>query len=308
MAQWDDDGRKDLLLGTAEGRLLLLFNEGSNNEPVFNAGVFLQVGPPGGKTDIDVVSRSAPCIVDWNNDGRRDLLVGAGDGQLRLFLNEGEDFAPDYRETVILPDAYGSLVVPFGSSSPVVADWDGDGRKDIISGHTAGHLIFYKNVGSDMAPEFDRGYEVESVSVIFDLVGIGRTRPCLCDWTGDGRLDLLVGSMYSKLHLIEGEEIIPDALPDFMAAASLDAPWPQPARGSARLSFSLAGPAELDLSVFDMRGRRVARLAAGPFGSGPQERRWDGRDERGREMPAGLYIVRLEVAGQVLTRKLLLLR
>jgi hypothetical protein len=46
------------------------------------------------------------------------------------------------------------------------------------------------------------------------------------------------------------------------------------------------------LAVFDAAGRRV-RSFSGPFAVSPV---WDGRDESGREVPAGIYLVRAETA------------
>ena len=43
--------------------------------------------------------------------------------------------------------------------SPTIFDWDGDGARDLICGqYEYGYIRFYRNVGSDTAPEFS-GYE-----------------------------------------------------------------------------------------------------------------------------------------------------
>ena len=47
----------------------------SDDAPVFDAGSFLQVGPPGSKVDIDIGSRATPVVVDWNDDGLLDLVL-----------------------------------------------------------------------------------------------------------------------------------------------------------------------------------------------------------------------------------------
>ena len=73
---------------------------------------------------------------------------------------------------------------------------------------------------------------------------------------------------------------------------------PNPARGPCRINFDLptAGPVTID--VFDVAGRRVARLAnQKPFEAGSRSVSWDLGDRRGRRVPAGLYLVRV-VAGR----------
>ncbi len=84
----------------------------------------------------------------------------------------------------------------------------------------------------------------------------------------------------------------------------LAAPWPNPARGSATLRFTLPGTGVASLAVYDVSGRLVRSLARGPFGAGPHVLRWDGRDAAGRVAPAGLYFVRLNAAGEMRTARL----
>lgn len=73
---------------------------------------------------------------------------------------------------------------------------------------------------------------------------------------------------------------------------------PNPVRGACRIHFDLptSGPATVD--VFDVAGRRVARVAdKQPFEVGPQSVPWDLDDRHGRRVHAGLYFVRV-VAGR----------
>jgi hypothetical protein len=53
---------------------------------------------------IDVeIGHLVPCACDWNNDGRKDLVVGQfKDGAIRLYLNEGTDAAPVFGEFSLL--------------------------------------------------------------------------------------------------------------------------------------------------------------------------------------------------------------
>ena len=49
----------------------------------------------GGKPIDTEIGHAAPLVIDWNGDGKRDLLVGQfGQGILWIFLNEGTDAAP----------------------------------------------------------------------------------------------------------------------------------------------------------------------------------------------------------------------
>jgi len=77
------------------------------------------------------------------------------------------------------------------------------------------------------------------------------------------------------------------------------------ASGPARLQFSLPRDAAIDLSVFDLQGRRLRRLAAGRHGAGSHAIDWDGRDRAGQTLAAGVYFVRLKAQGSLRSLKLI---
>jgi hypothetical protein len=98
----------------------------------------------------------------------------------------------------------GDLVVPFQRSSPEFLDLDGDGKRDLLTGNTNGELLFYSNAGTAVGPNFSGYSLVKSAGVPIDLPGSPRSRPFVCDWTGDGLLDVLIGAGDGKVHLYQG--------------------------------------------------------------------------------------------------------
>lgn len=77
------------------------------------------------------------------------------------------------------------------------------------------------------------------------------------------------------------------------AATRLAAPYPNPFRGDAALRFDLARPGEVTLEVYDVLGARVRTLANGTWAAGRHSLSWDGRDDDGRAVSPGMYLVRL---------------
>ncbi len=191
-------------MGQADGKVSLFLNIGTDAEPTFDGGTFLQVGLTGSKTDIDVGYRATLAVVDWNNDGKKDLLAGATDAKIRIYLNEGADHAPDFRSVQFAQNYGADLSVPPSRSSPVVADLDGDGKKDLLTGNYYGQLLFYRNTGTDAVPSFSGYSSVESDGAPIDLSGSPRSRPSVCDWTDDGVPDVLIGAGDGKVHLYPG--------------------------------------------------------------------------------------------------------
>ncbi len=201
---WDDDGRKDLLVGQIDGTVRLYSNIATDAAPLFDAGVFLQVGPSGAKGDIQLSARATPSVVDWNDDGRKDLLVGGLDGQIRVLLNEGTDAAPDFLDWIVVGDGSAPLIVPTLRSSPDFVDVTGDSLLDLLVGNSEGQLLLYPNTGAPGSPEF-AGYSlVEAAGVPIDLPDSPRSRPFIADFNCDGLADVLIGAGDGRVHLYQG--------------------------------------------------------------------------------------------------------
>jgi len=198
---WNAGGRKDLLVGQSDGQIRLFKNIGTDAAPTFDGGTLLQAGPAGSKTNISVGGRATCSEVDWNNDGRVDLLAGGASGYVYVYVNQGTNAAPDFATGLTVQSA-GSALKVSARSSPVFADLDRDGLNDLLTGDMDGKLWFYKNTGSPSTPAFAAGTSVlNSTGNPFDLPSASRSRPFVCDWEGDGRLDILVGYGDGKVRL-----------------------------------------------------------------------------------------------------------
>lgn len=90
-----------------------------------------------------------------------------------------------------------------------------------------------------------------------------------------------------------------------VAALALRALTPSPGPGPARLEFDLPEETDVDLSVLDVAGHRVARLAAGRWSAGRHRAVWESA-AAGRRAPAGVYFVRLSTPVGERVRRLVL--
>lgn len=72
---------------------------------------------------------------------------------------------------------------------------------------------------------------------------------------------------------------------------------PDPCAASTWLFCELPHEDEVVLRILDVTGARVREIADGRLGPGAHARRWDGRDDRGRLVPTGIYQFSLR-AGQ----------
>ncbi|NKB71811.1 MAG: T9SS type A sorting domain-containing protein [Candidatus Latescibacteria bacterium] len=89
---------------------------------------------------------------------------------------------------------------------------------------------------------------------------------------------------------------------------ALNQNFPNPFNAGTVIQFSLPTASPVDLSVFNLAGQKVARLAEGLRTAGQYRLEWDGRDDGGRELASGVYLYRLQAEDRIETRKLLLLR
>jgi hypothetical protein len=83
---------------------------------------------------------------------------------------------------------------------------------------------------------------------------------------------------------------------------------PNPFNPNTRVEFTLAAAGHVIVAVQDAAGRQVAVLADASFGAGPQALTWNGRDDDGREMASGIYLVSLRSDAGLDRRKVMLLR
>jgi hypothetical protein len=85
--------------------------------------------------------------------------------------------------------------------------------------------------------------------------------------------------------------------------------YPNPFNGETKISFTLPDASHIDLSVYDLIGRKVASLYSGQARAGETEIGWDARTSTGDELPSGIYFYRLTIAeGKSLTRRMTLLK
>jgi len=99
-----------------------------------------------------------------------------------------------------------------------------------------------------------------------------------------------------------------DPPPSVSNGISLAELMPNPFSGGTRLDLRIDRPRTLAASVYDTRGRRVRNLGERVFSPGPASLEWDGRDERGQAVGAGVYFLRVESEGQHWIKKAIVLR
>jgi hypothetical protein len=88
----------------------------------------------------------------------------------------------------------------------------------------------------------------------------------------------------------------------------LEQNYPNPFNSSTTISFTLPARGETELVVYNLLKQKVATIVQGVRPAGAYAVHWDGRDDQGRPLASGTYFYSLQMADQLRTRKLSLLR
>ena len=83
---------------------------------------------------------------------------------------------------------------------------------------------------------------------------------------------------------------------------------PVPSRSNTSLAFDLPRSGRVSIAVYDVAGRLVRSIVSETRPAGRHMTTWDGRTRAGVDAPAGVYFARLEREGEILTRRIVLVR
>lgn len=304
----DDDGQPEIVFASSDSLVYAI------RADLSSAAGFPKYVPMGEDWD------SSPALGDVSGDGVLDVAIGGGNGYLYVWSGTDGSALPGF--PIKLEDTSGAASPT--RSSPVLADVNGDGSVDILIGDNAGTLHGYDASGQPLA-----GFPIRTANRI-------QSAPVVWDVDGDGLTEVLVESGDQRMYcwdspwawnpalapwpMFKGNQgntgsfgdppllsILGDRTPNPIPLLLQNAP--NPFLGSTTVLFRVPeGPrTRVELTVFDIRGRRVRVLEDGTLDPGLHRMTWDGRDSRGVPVASGIYPYRLRVGDRTMTRKMVLI-
>ncbi len=268
---------------------------------------------------------------DVDGDGRSDLVMAAGQVIEVLKCQAGGWSLMDHRATAS------------DMTDCKTADLDGDGYADAIVTWTApanqGIQVFYGNsLGFDAQAvatlaqanavalaDLDGDDRPEIVTIGMSTMSVLRNEGnrtftptlfpapfgsslALGDFDGDGRSDVLVLSSPAAFYRNRTGVPTDTAADSPVARTSMLTAWPNPFNPSVRLQFAATGRGPARFDILTASGALVRTVIRDVTRPGPVSLAWEGRDQRGATVPAGIYFVRVTQGATSATHKLVLVK
>ncbi len=227
-ADLDSDGDYDLLFGRDLQTFVYYINTGTNQNPIWTQN----------STTFNGVETTTywknPDLVDIDYDGDFDLVYGTADGIMYLYKNIGTASSPSFQ---YYPDYFKIIKLSGSGGSASLADFDGDGDNDLLSGMWNGKFYYFRNDGTSEQPIFNQ------VTTSFSNLTVNSySAPVFVDIDNDGDYDIVSGALNGQVFLFENNN--GTFTQNTTMFSSIDVGW------SSIPSFAdLDGDGDLDLLV-----------------------------------------------------------
>ncbi|MBN1425662.1 hypothetical protein JXA88_13990 [Candidatus Fermentibacteria bacterium] len=192
-----------------------------------------------------------------------------------------------------------------------VDPWPNVGRYSSLVIDSQGRaLICYSQEGGEQDLRFAwKDGETWHIGIIDDSYGTGEYCSLALDSQDHRHVSYYdPGTRSLKYAFSTGEGLWVHGTPPDVSDLTLRIEGPCPSTGVTPFGLFLAKPSPVNVSVFDLGGRRVRIVAASPLPEGAHRLIWDGLDDRGLRVPSGTYICSAEAGGAWASTRVVLIR
>ena len=271
--------------------------------------------PPPLFFDAEVNPCDLQLLTDLNGDGAIEL-IGSLDRDLYFDFNVGTTYhglalwRVDASGGVERHDLLGPQVLlpdPYFDGGVLASDFNGDGLLDLAV------VDVNPATGPALVVLVSQRDGVPVVEGRYPLPGTG-SQVLAGDVNGDGATDLVVlgrsveggpGGAFVFLNQGIPATAIAAETTTTPSTVALGANYPNPFNPATTIPVSVAaGAGDVDLTIYNVLGQPVRRVWNGPLAAGEHRLGWDGRDEQGQPVAAGVYLYRLQMGDHTRIRKM----
>lgn len=302
LGDFDLDGDVEMVIPLANGVLHVLDDDGD-------------AFPGAWPVDTGLGALNGAAVAQILGVSNPEIIVSGHDGDVSVFLSDGD-------EGYGWPNDVGGWYV---YSKPIVGVLDGS--PDVIVGARGRKAWSWSNLGqlnpgwpktvdhhiyqTPAYGDLDQDGSAEVVLLSTDqLIVVDVNQPPSVTpraWPMAGFDSERSGCHNCQLDLVP---VLDD--PTAVTRISMAAPHPNPVAGQAEFRFAVPVPAVVELSIHDVRGRRVSLVSRQELPAGQHSLQWLGRDDHGRPVASGQYLAALRVRGagvdETVTRKITVLK
>lgn len=232
-------------------------------------------------TIIERMAAVAPCTIDFTGSITGNELIL----DISIEKDEGEDM-PNPRVHVVITETN----IPYTGPNYETMNFV---DRNMVPSHMGTDITMQGNSHTmQITTTLDESWDQENIILIV--------------WVEDG----------SNHHVFQTYRVnLPDLVPSVESPGTIVTPmkttisnFPNPFNPSTTIDFSIEEAGAVDVTIFDIKGRKVLTLVNEHLTEGTFTTTWDGRDSHGNPQASGVYFMRLKTSSSNVSSKIMLLK
>ncbi len=241
----DNDGDQDLIIGDKNGKINYFENlAGSGNPANFQLNTLNYKG-------IDIGSYATPQLVDVDDDGLIDLLIGEREGTINFYKNTGTLMVPDFAAAPS-NSMFGGIDVDVqccsGYSSPFLTT--DNGNKVLFVGSEKGKIYYYDQINGNLNGNFNLNDSITEVQ--------GRISVSGANILGQSKEELIIGDYLGGVTLLkhDSDVFVHTSQKELKEMINL---YPNPFNENFQINLNYNPTENMSADLYDIYGKLILK-------------------------------------------------